>query len=82
MKRRIATRKRDIHREEQRRAKGAKPYLVLETDIVTEGGRIVPEGSEAWHEIKAAEKPKKAPAKKKPAGKKKAPAKKKAKKDA
>lgn len=67
MKRRIAVRKRDIHREEQRRAKGGKPYMLLESDTLDEKGNIATETTEK--KPKAA--PKKAPAKKKAVAKKK-----------
>lgn len=76
MRRRFAVRKRDIHREEQRRAKGAKPHMVLPTDTVDENNQIVVGGVEKKLE------PKKAPAKKKPAAKKKSAPKKAAKKNA
>ncbi len=69
MRRREAVRKRDIHREEQRRLKGAKPYMLLEGDTIDDKGNIIPVGSEEKPKKKAPKK--KAEAKKKPAPKKK-----------
>ena len=76
MQRRVAVRKRDIHREEQRRAKGAKPYMMLENDTLDERGAIIPDGK-LQTKVKTEEAPKPKPKAKKPAAKKKAVAKKK-----
>lgn len=74
MRRRHAVRKRDIHREEQRRLKGAKPYMMIEGDTLDDAGNIIPVGTKV-EEPKP--KAKKAAPKKKPAAKKKAAPKKK-----
>lgn len=71
MRRRIARTKREFHREERRRSKGAKPWMVLPTDTIDENNQIVVGG--ALVEEKPKSKPKSKP---KPKAKKKAPAKK------